>query len=88
MRNDGYKEDADYVVRVGRILLTPVGVWPRYGNDSFITRFGNKVYNCMIFALMMYLLVPHFIWTWFDAEDLKKLMKIIAAQVVSWKIIR
>lgn len=81
MLNENYLTDTDFVVVVARRLLTPIGIWPRYGNDSAFARFRTYVHVALVFCLMLFLLVPHFAYTFFDAEDLKKLMKVIAAQV-------
>lgn len=82
-RNFNYKSDAEYVVKVAKILLTPVGVWPLYGDDSMIDKIKYFFQTSFIFSLMCFLLVPHIIYTFFDAEDLTRYMKVIAAQVFS-----
>lgn len=82
-RNFNYKSDAEYVIKVAKILLTPVGVWPLYGDDSMIDRIKYFFQTSFIFSLMCFLLVPHIIYTFFDAEDLTRYMKVIAAQVFS-----
>lgn len=80
-KNINAKADADYSVKIPRTLLTPIGIYPVYGTDTQLSKFLVAGQICIIFGLMCFLLVPHLIWTWFDAQDLKKLMKIIAAQV-------
>ncbi|XP_071558450.1 odorant receptor 82a-like [Temnothorax nylanderi] len=82
-RNFDYRSDAEYVVRVAKILLTPVGVWPLYADDSTMDRIKYIFQTSVVFCLMCFLLVPHVIYTFFDAEDLTKYMKVIAAQVFS-----
>lgn len=77
--NENYIADTEYAVRVAKILLTPIGIWPRYGNNKPV--FYARV--AVMIGLMLFLLTPHFIWTFFKAEDLRKLMKIIAAMVFS-----
>ncbi|NP_001177429.1 odorant receptor 2 [Nasonia vitripennis] len=81
--NEQYLADTEYVVRVAKTLLMPIGIWPRYGDNSTLSNAIIYIRVCLIFCLMLFLLTPHFIWTWFKAEDLRKLMKIIAAQVFS-----
>lgn len=82
-RNLNYRSDAEYVVKVAKILLTPVGIWPLYRGDSTSDKVKNFLQIGIIFILMCFLLVPHVIYTFFDAEDLTKYMKVIAAQVFS-----
>ncbi|KAL7300758.1 hypothetical protein TKK_0006735 [Trichogramma kaykai] len=81
--NRDYLLDTEYVVKVAKTLLTPIGIWPRDGDDSprSVTIFWMRI--VAVFSLMLCLLVPHFTWTFFKAEDLRKLMKIIAAMVFS-----
>ncbi|XP_058794731.1 uncharacterized protein LOC131666248 [Phymastichus coffea] len=81
--NADYVKDTDYVVRVAKTLLSPIGIWPRSGDNSPASRFLFTLRVIIIFCLMLFLLTPHFIWTWFVADNLRKLMKIIAAQVFS-----
>ncbi|XP_014216997.1 uncharacterized protein LOC106645619 [Copidosoma floridanum] len=81
--NSKYREDTEYVVRIAKALLLPIGIWPRYGDLSFRSDLQIYARVCLIFCLMLFLLVPHFTWTWFKADNLRKLMKIIAAQVFS-----
>ncbi|KAJ8676080.1 hypothetical protein QAD02_011866 [Eretmocerus hayati] len=81
--NENYIADTEYVVRVAKFLLTPIGIWPRSGDGSPSSNMIFYIRVCFIFSLMLFLLVPHFIWTFFKAEDLLKLMKIIAAMVFS-----
>ncbi|CAB0040974.1 unnamed protein product [Trichogramma brassicae] len=78
-----YLLDTEYVVKVAKTLLTPIGIWPRDGDDSprSVAIFWMRI--VAVFSLMLCLLVPHFTWTFFKAEDLRKLMKIIAAMVFS-----
>ncbi|XP_044576197.1 odorant receptor 13a-like [Cotesia glomerata] len=80
-QNLNYKSDSNYAVKVPRTLLTPLGIYPLHGSDTSLSKFLVKIQIIIVFGLMLFLLVPHFIWTFFDAEDLKKLMKIIAAQI-------
>ncbi|XP_008560860.1 odorant receptor 49b-like [Microplitis demolitor] len=80
-QNVNYKSDTDYAVIVARTLLTPLGIYPLHGSDTSLSKFLIAIQIIIVFGLMLFLLVPHFIWTFFDAEDLKKLMKIIAAQI-------
>lgn len=82
-KNYNYKDDTEYAVRVAKVLLLPIGIWPRYGDLSFRSNLVFYLRVCFIFCLMLFLLVPHFTWTWFKADNLRKLMKIIAAQVFS-----
>ncbi|XP_043282233.1 odorant receptor 49b-like [Venturia canescens] len=81
--NENYKNDIDYVVKIARTLLTPIGIYPLYGNDSFMARIMARCQTLVVFGLMCFLLAPHFIYTFFDAEDLSRLMKVIAAQIFS-----
>lgn len=81
-RNFNYRSDTEYVVKVAKILLTPVGVWPLYG-DSTMDKVKYFFQTSVVFCLMCFLLVPHIIYTFFDAEDLTRYMKVIAAQVFS-----
>ncbi|CAL1689173.1 unnamed protein product [Lasius platythorax] len=82
-RNFNYKSDAEYVMKVAKILLTPVGVWPLYKTDSTFDKMKYVFQTSFIFSLMCFLLVPHIIYTFYDAEDLTRYMKVIAAQVFS-----
>lgn len=82
-RNFNYKSDTEYVVKVAKILLTPVGVWPLYNIDSRFDKMKYVFQTSFNFSLMCFLLVPHIIYTFFDAEDLTRYMKVIAAQVFS-----
>ncbi|XP_032689622.1 odorant receptor 13a-like [Odontomachus brunneus] len=82
-RNINYRSDAEYVVKVAKFLLTPVGIWPLYGDDSTSSKIKTVLQTSLIFSLMCFLLVPHIIYTFFDAEDLTRYMKVIAAQVFS-----
>nr|AQN78452.1 olfactory receptor 50 [Meteorus pulchricornis] len=79
--NTNHELDSNYTVKIARTLLTPIGIYPLHGTDTQMSRFLVNLQIIVIFGLMCFLLVPHLIWTWFDAEDLKRLMKIIAAQV-------
>lgn len=81
--NADYLKDTEYVVRVAKTLLTPVGIWPRSGDGSTTSNLIFRIRVIVIFCLMLFLLTPHLIWTWFVADNLRKLMKIIAAQVFS-----
>ncbi|XP_034944719.1 odorant receptor 13a-like [Chelonus insularis] len=80
-KNLNYQVDIEYVVKISRTLLTPIGIYPLYGSDTNLSKFLVRLQTLMVFGLMCFLLVPHFIWTFFDADDLSRLMKIIAAQV-------
>ncbi|KAG7198575.1 hypothetical protein KM043_005939 [Ampulex compressa] len=82
-QNQNYKADAAYVVKVAKTLLTPVGIWPLYRGDSTVDRIKSIVQNTLVFGLMCFLLIPHVIYTFFDAEDLTRYMKVIGAQVFS-----
>lgn len=82
-RNYNYRSDAEYVVKVAKTLLTPVGVWPFYKTDSTFDKMKYVLHTSFMFSLMCFLLVPHIIYTFFDAEDLTRYMKVIAAQVFS-----
>lgn len=82
-RNHNYKADIEYVMKVAKTLLTPVGIWPLYRGDSMSDRIKNFLQIGVIFGLMCFLLVPHVIYTFFDVEDLTRHMKVIAAQVFS-----
>ncbi|XP_018406430.1 PREDICTED: putative odorant receptor 92a [Cyphomyrmex costatus] len=82
-QNFNYRSDAEYVLRVAKILLTPVGIWPLYGDDSTMYKIKYYFQTSIVFCLMCFLLVPHIIYTFFDAEDLTRYMKVIAAQVFS-----
>ncbi|XP_036147259.1 odorant receptor 49b-like [Monomorium pharaonis] len=82
-RNFNYRSDAEYVVRVAKIMLTPIGIWPLYGGDSTFDKIKYYLQTSIVFCLMCFLLVPHIIYTFFDAEDLTRYMKVIAAQVFS-----
>lgn len=81
--NSNYFHDYNYVVKVAQTLLTPLGIWPRYGNDNFFSKLQVILHIIIVFSFMLFLLIPHLYYTFFDAEDLKKLMKIIAAQIFS-----
>lgn len=82
-QNFNYKSDAEYVVKVAKFLLTPVGIWPLYRDDTTLDRIKTCLQTSFMFSLMCLLLVPHIIYTFFDAEDLTRYMKVIAAQVFS-----
>ncbi|KAL6259128.1 hypothetical protein P5V15_009050 [Pogonomyrmex californicus] len=82
-RNFNYRSDVEYAIKVAKILLTPIGVWPLYGDDSTLDRIKYVLQTSVTFTLMCFLLVPHVIYTFFDAEDLTRYMKVIAAQVFS-----
>lgn len=82
-QNFNYRPDMEYVIKIAKILLTPVGVWPLYKTDSTFEKIKYVSWTSFIFSLMCFLLVPHIIYTFFDAEDLTKYMKVIAAQVFS-----
>jgi len=82
-RNHNYKADTEYVVKVAKTLLTPVGIWPLYRGNSTSDKIKNYLQTGTIFCLMCFLLIPHVIYTFFDAEDLTRFMKVIAAQVFS-----
>ncbi|XP_026294905.1 odorant receptor 67a isoform X1 [Apis mellifera] len=79
--NIHYKSDAEYTVRVAKILLTMVGIWPR--RNTFSNNVKFYVQTTIVFFLMCFLLLPHVIYTYFDCENLTKYMKVIAAQVFS-----
>ena len=81
--NENYLEDTEYVVKVAKTLLTPVAIWPRLGDNSASSNLIIYIRVGLIFCLMLFLLVPHLTWTYFKAQDLRKLMKVIAAQVFS-----
>lgn len=82
-RNFNYRSDTEYVVKVAKFLLTPIGIWPLYGDGSTFDRIKISLQTGFVFSLMCFLLVPHVIYTFFDAEDLTRYMKVIAAQVFS-----
>ncbi|XP_031834615.1 odorant receptor 43a-like [Nomia melanderi] len=82
-RNVHYKEDTEFTVWVAKTLLTPVGVWPLRTTESLLDTVKLVVHIGIIFCLMCFLLVPHVIYTYHDAEDLARYMKVIAAQVFS-----
>ncbi|XP_020279268.1 odorant receptor 13a-like [Pseudomyrmex gracilis] len=82
-RNLNYKSDTEYVVKVAKTLLTPVGIWPLYRGNSTSDKIKTYVQTSLLFCLMCFLLIPHVIYTFFDAEDLTRYMKVIAAQVFS-----
>lgn len=82
-RNTNYQSDMEYVVKVAKTLLTPIGIWPLYRGNSTSDKVKNYLQTGIIFSLMCFLLVPHVIYTFFDADDLTKYMKVIAAQVFS-----
>lgn len=81
-RNFNYRSDTEYAIKVAKILLTPIGIWPIFG-DSTLDKIKYSFQTTVVFTLMCFLLVPHVIYTFFDAEDLTKYMKVIAAQVFS-----
>lgn len=81
--NLNYFSDYTYAIKIARILLTPLGIWPRYGDETFFSKVQVMVHIIIVFGFMLFLLIPHLYYTFFDAEDLKKLMKIIAAQFFS-----
>lgn len=82
-RNLNYKSDTEYVVKIAKALLTPVGIWPLYRGNSTFDKIKTYLQTSTIFLLMCFLLIPHVIYTFFDAEDLTRYMKVIAAQVFS-----
>lgn len=82
-RNLNYRSDIEYVVKVAKTLLTPIGIWPLYRGNSTTDRIKNYLQTGVIFCLMCFLLIPHVIYTFFDAEDLTRYIKVIAAQVFS-----
>ncbi|KAF3054537.1 Odorant receptor 232 [Nylanderia fulva] len=82
-RNNNYRSDTEYVIKVAKTLLTPIGIWPLYRGTSRSDKIKNFLQTGIIFCLMCFLLIPHVIYTFFDAEDLAKYMKVIAAQVFS-----
>lgn len=82
-QNHNYKADTEYVVKVAKTLLTPVGIWPLYRGNSMSDKIKNFLQTGVIFILMCFLLIPHVIYTYFNAEDLTREMKVIAAQVFS-----
>lgn len=82
-QNFNYRSDTEYAIKVAKILLTPIGVWPIYNDESTINRVKYFLQTTVVFCLMCFLLVPHIIYTFFDAEDLTRYMKVIAAQVFS-----
>ncbi|KAG7198574.1 hypothetical protein KM043_005938 [Ampulex compressa] len=82
-QNVHYKSDSEYVVRVARTLLRPVGLWPLDKTDTTLAKIRTIFQNGSIFFLICFLLIPHVIYTFFDVEDLKRYMKVIAAQVFS-----
>ncbi|THK33029.1 odorant receptor 13a [Diachasma alloeum] len=80
-KNTASEADINYVVKISRTLLTPIGIYPLHGSETAISDFLVAIQIIFVFSLMLFLLVPHLIFTYWDAEDLTKLMKIIAAQV-------
>ncbi|XP_076640739.1 odorant receptor 82a-like isoform X2 [Halictus rubicundus] len=82
-RNVHYESDIAFTVLVAKTLLTPIGIWPLRKTDTFLDRLKMIAHIGVIFSLMCSLLVPHVIYTFHDAEDLKRYMKVIAAQVFS-----
>lgn len=82
-RNNNYRSDTEYVIKVAKTLLTPIGIWPLYRGNSRSDMIKNFLQTGIIFCLMCFLLIPHVIYTFFNAEDLTKYMKVIAAQVFS-----
>nr|UEN71193.1 olfactory receptor 10 [Gregopimpla kuwanae] len=82
-RNKNHQTDIDFVVKIARTLLTPIGIYPLYGNENQTARILARLQTIIVFCLMCFLLTPHFIYTFFDAEDLRPLMKVIAAQIFS-----
>ncbi|XP_011148392.1 odorant receptor 13a-like [Harpegnathos saltator] len=82
-RNINYRSDTEYVVKVAKTLLTPIGIWPLYRGDSASDKIKTYLQTGVMFCLMCFLLIPHVIYTFFDAEDLTRYMKVIGAQVFS-----
>jgi len=82
-RNLDYRSDTEYVIKVAKTLLTPIGIWPLYRGNSTSDKVKNFLQTSVIFSLMCFLLIPHVIYTFFDTKDLTKYMKVIAAQVFS-----
>ncbi|XP_078043452.1 odorant receptor 82a [Augochlora pura] len=82
-KNVHYQADIAFTFRVAKTLLTPIGVWPLRKTDTFLDRAKLRLHIGAIFALMCFLLVPHVIYTFHDAENLSRYMKVIAAQVFS-----
>lgn len=80
-QNRDYEANVNYVVKICRTLLTPLGIYPLHGSGTPVSDFLVTMQIIFIFSLMLFLLIPHLIFTYWDAEDLTKLMKIIAAQV-------
>ncbi|XP_011308561.1 odorant receptor 13a-like isoform X2 [Fopius arisanus] len=80
-KNTDCETNINYVVKISRTLLTPIGIYPLHGSGTALSNFLVTIQIIIIFSLMLFLLVPHLIYTYWDAEDLTKLMKIIAAQV-------
>ncbi|XP_032689635.1 uncharacterized protein LOC116852962 [Odontomachus brunneus] len=70
------------VVKVAKTLLTPIGIWPLYRGNSTSDKIKTYLQTSVIFCFICFLLIPHIIYT-FDAEDLSRYMKVIAAQVFS-----
>lgn len=79
-KNFNYKNDIDYVIKISRTLLTPIGIYPLHGSETKLSKILVSLQIIGIFSLMLFLLVPHLIFTYFVADDLRRLMKIIAAQ--------
>nr|XP_003700909.2 PREDICTED: odorant receptor 49b-like [Megachile rotundata] len=82
-RNASYKLDTEYTIRFPKALLTPIGIWPLYQDDTALRKTRRQVQIALIFCSMCFLLIPHAIYTYHDCEDLKRYMKVIAAQVFS-----
>lgn len=82
-RNLNYRSDTEYVVKVAKTLLTPVGIWPLYRGNSTSDKIKTYLQTSVVFSMMCFLLIPHVIYTFFDAENLTRYMKVIAAQVFS-----
>ncbi|XP_076376078.1 odorant receptor 82a [Megalopta genalis] len=82
-KNVHYQTDIAFTVRVAKTLLTPIGIWPLRKTDTFLDRVKLRLHIGVIFCLMCFLLVPHVIYTFHDAENLTRYMKVIAAQVFS-----
>lgn len=80
-QNASYQADAEFTMKVAKSLLSPVGLWPFHGNKTALDRYFTIVKHSVLFGLMGFLLLPHVYYTFFDAEDKRKMMKVIAAQV-------
>lgn len=82
-RNVNYKSDTEYTLGISRKILTPIGIWPLQGADSFSGKIKTAAHVAVIFALLCFFFIPQAIYTFVDCEDLTRYMKVLASQMFS-----